>query len=455
MRTHPFLPVLAILTLPIVSACGTDPAVRAASRGDLPALQHELDAEASNGKLDDGTVRAVSRALLEHDLERVSGPEGVKRVEALAMCAAPMKSKLEGLASGGDEVAAAAAWVLVDSDLAPIDAYVGGHEEDQIALWRAIATRGMIDQSEATLRAGRSKSDDKYVRRAAIEAAGDAGCASDFPLLLEAARHDPETINRIVAVRMLARIADRLETDALRADLVDRLTDLWKGGDDPLRGAIARAWAAPALLNAGGLRELQAVALNTKTTEEGHVAVETAAALMMAGQADGELRLTQLATNSDASVKSHALRLLDPARPAHLDALMAAILPKKGAPEDTVAREVAAERIARFPESIALPTAQTGLKVDPRAEAKNALMQLSASKDRVGTDAAIALADLGVDAMRPRLLEELKTASPMRVRAASALVRLGHPEDVRSLLSAPDLDLRDSVACAVLGTAKT
>lgn len=451
MRTLAFLPVLALLSLPLVGGCGGNPAVRAASRGDLPAMQHELDAEAANGKLDAGTVRAVSKALLEHDLERVTGPEGVARVESLAMCAAPMKSKLEGLAHGGDEVAAAAAWVLVDSDLASVDAYADGHKEDSIALWRAIATRGMIDQSEATLRAGRSKSDDLFVRRAAIEAAGDAGCASDFPLLLDAARHDPETINRIVAVRMLARISDRLETDALKADLVDRLTDLWKGGDEPLRGAIARAYASPSLLPNGGLRELQAVALNTKSVEEGHVAVETAAALMMAGQPDGELRLAQLATNSDASVKAHALRLLDPTRPLHLDALMAAISPPKGAPEDTVAREVAAERLARFPDSIALP-AIPGSKVDPRAEAKAALTQLSASKDRVGTDAAIALADLGVDAMRPRLVEELKVASPMRVRVASALVRLGYAADVRSLLSAPDLDLRDSVACAVLGT---
>src|SRR4051794_22051813 len=123
MRTHSFLSLLAILSLPIVSACGGNPAVRAASRGDLPALQHELDAEAANGQLDDGTVRAVAKALLQPDLERVSGPEGVARVESLAMCAAPMKSKLEGLAGGGDEVAAAAAWVLVDSDLVAIDKY--------------------------------------------------------------------------------------------------------------------------------------------------------------------------------------------------------------------------------------------------------------------------------------------------------------------------------------------
>ncbi|MEO7094233.1 MAG: hypothetical protein ABI175_13340, partial [Polyangiales bacterium] len=205
-----------------------------------------------------------------------------------------------------------------------------------------------------------------------------------------------------------------------------------------------------------GLRELQAVALNTKGSEQGHVAVETAAALMMAGQPDGELRLTQLATNSDSSVKAHALRLLDPARPAHLDALMAAIVVNKGAPEDTAAREVAAERVARFPDSIALPDVLVGgAKTNVRAEATAALVQLSASKDRVGTEAAIALADLGAESMRPRLLEELKTASPMRVRAASALVRLGHAADVRSLLTAPDLDLRDSVACAVLGTSKT
>jgi hypothetical protein len=167
-----------------------------------------------------------------------------------------------------------------------------------------------------------------------------------------------------------------------------------------------------------------------------------------AGSAEGEARLAVLAGKGEDSVRTHAIRLLDPKRPAHLDVLHQAMQAPKDGPDRAEAREVAAEKIASVPKDVDLPAIPN---VDVRAEASSTLKELAARKDRVGVDAAIALAGTGDASVRPRLLEELKIPSSMRVAVSAALVRLGHPEDVRALLVDADLDVRDGVACAVLG----
>ena len=440
----------ALVALVVLAGCGADPAVRAAARGDLPALHQQLDQRAADGKLDEGTVRDVARAVLEHDVARYEGSEGARRVEALGGCASPLKGSLRRLSEGDDDAAASAAMLLLETDAVDVDAWADARRDDPNPRWRAVATRGSIGPGDAALRAARAHDDDRRVRRAAIDAAGMAGCASDFPLLLEAARHDPETITRVDAVRMLARASVRLEGDALRAELVDRLHDLWAAGDEPLRGAIARAWAAPALVSLGGARDLQAIVTGVDAAGEGHVAVEAAAALMSTGSVDGEARLVTLAEHGDAAVRAHALRLLDPTRPAHLDALHAAMQPAAQGPDASDAREVAAESVARLPRSIADGLPRPG-GVDVHAEALATLSALAALPDRTGTDAAIALAELGDDSVRARLVGELGTRSPLRARAAGALTRLGHAGDARALLWADDLDVRDAAACALLG----
>jgi hypothetical protein len=415
--------------------CGRAPAVRHAHNGDFPALKKELDERASKNDLDDGDVRAVSRAILEHDLQRFSGEEGVKRLLALTTCAKPIESALGSKAKGDDDIAATAAWVLVDSGVSDPDAFTDAHRDDKRPIWRAVATRGLFDASEATLRAERALDDDERVRRAAMAAAGDAGCASDFPLLLEAARRDPIAIVRVDAVRALGKIAVKLDEGSPRADLVDRLNDLWSGGDEAMRGAVARALAVPVLFDAGGRQALD----RALGREEGHATIDAASAMMGAGGENGALALARLAHENDPAVRAHAIRLLDPRRPAHAEVLVAT-LDSKSPADDPSVKVVAAEALLASPVH--------------NKKATEVLVALMARPDRVGTDAAIALANAHDARAKPRLIADLATPSSLRFRVASALTRLGQPGEVRPLLASTEIDVRDGAACAVLSTAK-
>jgi hypothetical protein len=416
--------------------CGGSPAVRFASHGDFPALGKELDERAKAGKLDDDAVRAVAKAVLTHDLARFSGDGGVQRTQALVGCAKPIESALHEASKGREaDVAAAAAWVLVDAGVVGVDAFTDAHRDDPHPLWRAVAARGLVDANEAELRAARAADGDQHVRLAAVLAAGDAGCASDFPLLLESARKDPAIASRVAAVRGLSKLAPRLEGASPRADLVERLAELWDVGDEPLRGAIARAWAAPVLFDAGGRQQLS----EALGREEGHVTVEAASSMLMAGVQDGALVLAKLAVEADQGVRAHALRLLDPSLAAHLEVLLKTLdEPKGGAPDDAHARLIAATSLFRV--------------AAHRGRAEGVLLSLSKRTDRIGTEAAVVLADARDERVRPRLVSDLATPSALRFRVAAALVRLGHPEETRVLLASADPDVRDGAACSILGT---
>jgi len=438
MFLNRLLPRFALAIAFVATGCGGSPAVRHASMGDLTALKTDLDERAAKGKLDDKEIREVSKAILGHDLARYTGDDGIRRMTALASCAVPLKSALASAAKGEDDIAATAASVLVDAELVPVDEFTNAHKDDTHALWRAVATRGLVDRHEWKLRTARSRDDDQFVRRAAVDAAGDAGCANDFPLLLEAARKDPVVIVRVDAVRSLAKIAHRLEADPLRADLVDRFRDLWSGGDDALRGALARAYGEPMLFAVGGRKELELLVGKS----EGHPAIEAASTLMGAGVVDGELALERLAANFEPAIRMHALRLLDPTRPKHEELLKKLLAPaEKGAPDDVAARELAAEGLLRSPDA------------KNREAAIAALKTLLARPDKVGAEAAIALGNALVPEARERLVLELKTPASLRFRAASALAHMGQGGDARALLVDPDLDVRDGAACAILGSA--
>lgn len=427
--------LLCSLVMTVALGCGRAPAVRYAQSGDFPALKKELDERAAKNDLDDGDMRAVSRAILEHDLKRFAGDEGIRRLSALTVCAKPIASALEATARGDDDLAATAAWVLVDSGVADKDAFTDAHRDDKRPRWRAVATRGLFDAGEASLRAERANDDDEHVRRAAVAAAGDAGCASDFPLLLEAARRDPIAIVQVDAVRALASIAPKLEEGSPRADLVDRLNDLWTTGDDAMRGALARALAVPVLFDAGGRQVLDRVL----GRDEGHASVDAASAMMGAGGQNGALMLARLANNNDPAVRTHALRLLEPRRPEHAEVLLG-VLQSKSPADDPSIKVVAAEALLHAPAHA------------PRAI--EALLGLMGRPDKVGTDAAIALASASDLRAKPRLIADLATPSSLRFRVASALVRLGAPGEVRPLLASTDIDVRDGAACAVLSTPK-
>ncbi|MGZ3418711.1 MAG: HEAT repeat domain-containing protein [Polyangiales bacterium] len=422
--------LVAFAVVCALSGCGASPAVGHARSGDFPAVSKDLDAKAQSGELSDSAMRDVAKAVLEHDLEHMPAERGVERVLALEACAKPIEGALRKRSKGDDDVAAASAWLLVSAGLTEVDTWTDAHRDDPRPLFRAVAARGLVGKKEAKLRASRAIDDDQYVRRAAVLAAGDAGCATDFPILLDSARHDPSAIVRVDAIRSLVKIAPRLSGPGPRADLADRLDELWDGGDDSLRGAIARAWVSDDLFLAGGRAHLQTVL----GRDEGHATVEAAAMLMRAG-GDGAVILGRQAMDADPEVRAHALRMLELERPTHRKLLQDVA---QNADDDASLRVVAAARLATVPEL--------------RQKAIEVLVSLLSRKDKVGTDAAIALGNEGDVRAAPRLVEDLKTPSSLRFRVVSALVRLGRPGEARALVSSSDLDVRDGAACTLLST---
>jgi HEAT repeat protein len=429
-RARKILVAFAVVCALSQAGCAASPAVRHARSGDFPAVSKDLDDKAQKGELSDSAMRDVAKAILEHDLERMDGDRGVERVLALEVCAKPIEGALRDRSKRDDDIAAASAWLLVDSGLEGVDAYTDAHRDDPRPLFRAVAARGLIGKKEAKLRASRAIDDDQYVRRAAVLAAGDAGCATDFPVLLDSARHDPSAIVRVDAIRSLVKIAPRLSGPGPRADLADRLGELWESGDDSIRGAIARAWVSDELYVAGGRHHLQ-IALGRS---EGHATVDAAAMSMRAG-GDGAVILAREAMDADPEVRAHALRMLDLERPSHLKILQDV---SKNGDEDATLRVVASARLATVPEL--------------RGKAIDVLVSLLSRKDKAGTDAAIALGNEGDARALPRLVEDLKTPSSLRFRVVSALVRLGKPGEARALISSSDLDVRDGAACTLLST---
>jgi hypothetical protein len=437
---------IAAVALSLAAGCGVAPAVAQARRGDLGALSAALDDQARRGALDDGTLREVSRAMLEHDLARFGGERDARRVGSLALCAKPLASPLRRLARDGEpEVASAAAIVLLDAEVVDRDEFTGRHRDDTHPRWRAAAARGLVDADTAALRATRTLDDDRDVRRMATLAAIDAGTDGDRTLLLDVARRDPDVVVRVTAIRGLGTLAAREDEAAAsrRADLADRLADLWSAGDDVIRGAVARAWATPPLFGNGGRGHLE----STAGQVSGDVAVETASALWSGG-GDGAALLARLANDPEPPVRRHALRLLDPAIDAHREALAAALHTGDAGDDDPEARLIAAERIAGYspPLAKALGPSFEGLARDARA----ALVALANGESKVATEAAIALASLGDGAVVAKLVKELDLPTPLRGRIVAVLVGSGHGAEVRKLLSSADLDVRDAAACAVL-----
>lgn len=424
--------ISALFVAAVLAGCSPSAAVKHARLGDVPGLKHSLDDAAAAGKLDTAAMRDVGLALIEHDLQRFSGDDGARRVDALTACARPLRKLLQRTAEGNDAVAGAAASLLVDLHVVDVDAFLD-KKDDPNARFRAAGTRGLVGKKHADLRLARLHDDDRLVRIAATEAAGDSASDADVEGLLVVARKDPDHAVRASAVRALAHAAPHVASDTARGALVDALRDLWLGNDDGLRASIARAFASPALLPVGGRRELEAAL----SREEGHATVEAASALMGVGGDDGALILEKLAKTSGLAVKLHVFRLLDPQRPAHLELLTKAMAPaEKGAVDDVAARTLAAEMLLRVPAE--------------KEKAIATLVALLAREDKLGSEAALALAEVGDARARPRLVKDLGVPSFLRYRAASALVRLGFAAEVRVLYATEDLEVRDSAACAVL-----
>ncbi|HEU4406162.1 MAG TPA: HEAT repeat domain-containing protein [Polyangiaceae bacterium] len=423
MRRFAFVALLYSLTSAL-PGCASSGSVRAAERGEWPALRASLVAGARRGSLGGGEARSIARAVAARELAAARGDAGLQRVNEARPCADPLEDALERRADARprDAVGARAAYVLVDAGLArpgrwdATDAHPDG-------AWRAVAARALRGSGDGARRRQLFLDLDARVRRAALQAALDAEDPADAPALLEVVRLDPDGVVRHTAAAALGRLGG--------ADVVSALRDRWETADEPLRAAIAAAWASEASARAGGRDRL----LWATSSHAGAASIAAASALLRFGGRDAGYGAAALARFLDEDTSDNrilAIRLSSPADPDLKQALRRA-----AESDDRPVRVAALHRLAYDPTERAAALAQLGpIAAGASAEAPDAKSALAELRDR----RAVLL-----------LFQDREHKDPdRRARAAVELAAMGEAPWAAASLADADPSVRTRVACALL-----
>jgi hypothetical protein len=416
--------------LVFVIACASTPAIRAAERGDRVALASAILARERTGELSNGEAAALARAVAGREIRGAAGPEAVERIHDVAACGHELDGTLAARSETHDDAGAEAALARLDGrrlGLGDARSYLG----DTNAHWRAVATRALIRDEDHDARVRAMLDPEPGVRRGALRAARDAHDEADLSGLADAARVDPNPMNRSEAVRAIG---------ALPAATGDRvanlLRDLWAVGDDGLREDIADAWSSPDMWGAGGRQALRVVL----ASDHGPGAIEAAAAVLRRQDADGEmadLAIAQLAT----SIEQGALRTrLQALAAAPMDRPVLLGLVRKTADTDDPNIRVAA--LARLAEG-------------KDARAIDQLERFSQPGSPVAQAARLALANAGDRRVQLWIEQDLAAEAPeRRLAAATALAALGVAARAAGLLADADPRVRMRAACTILVAAR-
>lgn len=412
------------------TGCGVSAAVQAARDHDIPRLAKEIDAAKKSGKLDDGEVEDIARALAKSEIREAKGDPGVVVIESMGECAESVEGALEDRSEKDDDVAAAAGALMLSHKLVSSDAYADfALEKDQRPLFRALGARSLVgDDDFVVVRLPLFRDLDEHVRLGALEAAEAFAVPGDFDELYEAARLDPLPSARHAAIRALGVLGGER--------VVRVLKDLWTTADAPARRAIAIAWATPKTFEAGGKEELLWAAQNTQG--DGAIYASIALARVAAdgtderGQALGVLtRAIKLGTRSERvsaiSMAPSSKDILDAIRFAKDDS-------------DVGVSLVAWSRL------------HTEGTKDEVKTALDKLFDIAKGESPEAPRAQEELAWFGEKRVQPLLEKQLTSESPYgRVMGARGLIALDHFVLVAPNLGDPSSDVRVQTACAILG----
>ena len=418
------------LGLVFFTACASSPAMRAAERGDRAALAEAVAAEARAGALSNREAAALARAVAAREIRIAEGPEAVERVHDAVACGHELDAALAARSETHDDAGAEAALVRLDAGrlgLANARSSLG----DTNAHWRALGTRALVRDEDHDARILAILDPEPGVRRRALRAARDAHDETDLPALADAARVDPNPMNRSEAVRAIAALPPG--PDDRVANL---LRDLWAAGDDGLREDIALAWSSSAIWGAGGRQALRVVL----ASDHGPAAVEAAAAVLRRSDAGDEMANLAIARFAN-SIEQGAL-------PTRLQALARAPLDRPvllGAVRKAAETDVPNIRIA----------ALARLAEEKDARAIDQLERFSQPGSRVEDRARLALANAGDRRVLLWIEQDLTAEAPdKRLAAATALAALRVAGRAAGLLADADPRVRMRAACTILLAAR-
>jgi hypothetical protein len=180
------------------TGCAASPAMRAAERGDYPALKARLADDLAKGKISGGKARDLAHAVAKREVLEAKGEEGVTRSGEMLSCARQAEDILSARAKGTDDGAARAAFVLVDARVQSPSRW-SDRVRSEDGAWRAVGARSLVERDQATKRRELLLDLDPRVRRGAVLATLDAPVADDAGALLETVRLDPDPVTRSFA----------------------------------------------------------------------------------------------------------------------------------------------------------------------------------------------------------------------------------------------------------------
>jgi hypothetical protein len=301
-----------------------------------------------------------------------------------------------GLLALGSACTSAPARTALQGDLPALKAAIARAEQEE-----ALGSAGVKDLASAVL---------------------EGGFAADVPALGEAARLDPDSEARALAIRALGRIGGE--------DAVLELIDVYAVASPEDRREVVRAWSMPASLSAGGATQLEDLA---QTSGEPAVL----AAIALAGRP------------SSAGLASAAL-----VRAIEGDTRETRLLAIEAAPwsDSAVRAAIVAARKHRDPATRVLSLWRSAEAGALDAEGSQTLEQLSADDvTNVGAVARAARARAGQSGVKAALRVDLAaSASERRTLAALSLLRLEDWAGAARALGDDSPRVRRVVACQVL-----
>jgi hypothetical protein len=414
--------VLIGLTL-LLAGCGAAQVVDTALHGDLVSLKRDVKRSQDAGRLDKSTVEDLAWAVAGRELRSASGTAAVDRVRDVRSCARPLVRVLEARAEQADDAAAEATLTLFELGRRNSSELLRRHRDASSGAWRAVAARAAVANEQGPLRRKLFADPDERVRRAALRAALEARSSDDLESALEAARLDPDLVNRGHATRTVGAIGGERAVLALR--------DHWVSADEPTRITIIDAWAMPAAYRAGGEHELVTLTEN----RQGMLAIAAADALVRSRgrfAGSGVATLLRAIGQGTEAERRLAIRLAP-----FSDKDVVAAIEKATKDADKEVKVIALARLAGDDAH--------------KKKALEGLRELAKKDDELGLQARAALAAAGDAGVQKQLVDLLGSPKAhTRTVAAQGLLALGDYQKAATALADDDPGVRTAVACAVL-----
>lgn len=438
---------LLVLVTSVAALSCANSAYRAAESGDSARLRAEIVGRHDRGKLSNSEAACLAKAVATRELVTAKDDAAAtSRVRESRACAAELDDALEQRSKKHDGAGAEAALARLEEGRLE-DGAARDFLSDADDRWRAVGTRTLHRDDDRKRRQAAILDPSPRVRRSAIRAAGQARDVADLDVLFETARVDPELLLRNEALRAMSQI---LRSDAARpraAEHVNRLRDLWTGGDDAVREDVAIAWALSPVFENGGREALRVELASGK----GPGALAAAGVVMRSMPKDAELAgsasalLSRTIAEGSRRDRLHALAIARPAG-AELEAI------RKAAKDDDL--DVRVPALASLLES--RPDHDAALKDLEGIAGQGVTTKVGppAEDGRVREAAArarLALAQAGDLRIQAWIEQDLAASEPnRRLGAASALAALGRPARAVMLLADPDASVRTRAACTML-----